>query len=115
VTIAVEETELRGADQGCQISLDTTYQKIFPMTISLDTTYQKIFQMTISPNTTYQKIFQMTIKSTKLDQMAIKYTNIFRCKPLQNLPKFGFLVGKFATWQPWRRRKEKKRKQSPSK
>jgi hypothetical protein len=32
--------------------------------------------------------------------MAIKYTNIFHCLTLQNLPKFGFLVGKYAIWQP---------------
>jgi hypothetical protein len=25
-----------------------------------------------------------------MDQVSIKYTNIFRCKALQNLPKFGF-------------------------
>jgi hypothetical protein len=27
--------------------------------------------------------------------MAIKYTYIFLCKPLQNLPKLGFLVRKY--------------------
>jgi hypothetical protein len=27
----------------------------------------------------------------KIDQMAIKYTKIFHCKTLQNLPKLGFL------------------------
>jgi hypothetical protein len=32
--------------------------------------------------------------------MAIKYTNTFHCKSLQNLPKFGFLVWKYALWQP---------------
>jgi hypothetical protein len=34
--------------------------------------------------------------------MAIKYTNIFHCKPLKKLPKFGLLVWKYAIWQPWR-------------
>jgi hypothetical protein len=31
----------------------------------------------------------------KTDQTAIKYTNIFHCKTLQNLPKFGFSVWKY--------------------
>jgi hypothetical protein len=37
-----------------------------------------------------------------IDQMATKYTNIFHCKTLQNLPKLGFLVRKYAVciWQP---------------
>jgi hypothetical protein len=39
--------------------------------------------------------------SWKNDQMAIKYTNIFHCKTLQNLPKSGFLVRKETIWQPW--------------
>jgi hypothetical protein len=26
-----------------------------------------------------------------MDQVFIKYTDIFHCKTLQNLPKFGFL------------------------
>jgi hypothetical protein len=55
-------------------------------------------------------MYQITIKSTqwaqnipngrKIDPMAIKYTNHFHCKSLQNLPKLGFLVWKYATWQP---------------
>jgi hypothetical protein len=28
----------------------------------------------------------------KIDQMFIKYTNIFHCKTFQNLPKLEFLV-----------------------
>jgi hypothetical protein len=28
----------------------------------------------------------------KIYQMAAKYTNIFKCKTLKNLPKFGFFV-----------------------
>jgi hypothetical protein len=36
-----------------------------------------------------------------MDQVAIKYTSILRCKTLQNLPKFGFLVWKQTIWQPW--------------
>jgi hypothetical protein len=35
-----------------------------------------------------------------MDQVAINYTNIFHCKTLQNLPKFGFLVWKQTIWQP---------------
>jgi hypothetical protein len=38
-----------------------------------------------------------------MDQVSIKYTNIFKCKTLQNLPKFGFLVCKQTIWQPWSR------------
>jgi hypothetical protein len=33
--------------------------------------------------------------------MALKYTNIFHFKALQNWPKFGFFVWKYAIWQPW--------------
>jgi hypothetical protein len=36
-----------------------------------------------------------------MDRVYIKYTIIFYCKTLQNLPKFGFLVGKQTIWQPW--------------
>jgi hypothetical protein len=32
------------------------------------------------------------IVGRKIDQMVIKYTNIFHCKTFQNLPKLGFLV-----------------------
>jgi hypothetical protein len=57
-----------------------------------------------------EKIYHITIKFTKcpqnilncgkIDQKAIKYTNIFHCKSLQILPKLGFLVWKYAIWQP---------------
>jgi hypothetical protein len=37
----------------------------------------------------------------KVDQMAIKYTNIFHRKPLQKkLPRLVFLVRKQTIWQP---------------
>jgi hypothetical protein len=32
--------------------------------------------------------------------MGKKYTNISNCKILQNLPELGFLVSKYAIWQP---------------
>jgi hypothetical protein len=32
--------------------------------------------------------------------MVIYYTNLFHYKTLKNLPKSGFLVWKFAIWQP---------------
>jgi hypothetical protein len=32
------------------------------------------------------------LKNRKMDQVSIKYTNIFHCKTLQNLPQFGFFV-----------------------
>jgi hypothetical protein len=52
------------------------------------------------------KIYRITTKfvgipnGRKIDQMAIKYTNIFHRKTLQNLPKFGFLVLKFTIGNP---------------
>jgi hypothetical protein len=33
-------------------------------------------------------------------QLPIKYTNVILCRTLQNLPKLGFLVRKYAIWQP---------------
>jgi hypothetical protein len=54
----------------------------------------------------YHKIYQMAVNSSngrKIDQMSIKYTNIFHCQALQNLPELGSLVRKNAIWQPWRR------------
>jgi hypothetical protein len=36
-----------------------------------------------------------------MGHVSIKYTNIFHCKTLQNLPKFGFLFWKQTIWQPW--------------
>jgi hypothetical protein len=35
-----------------------------------------------------------------MDQVSIKYTNIFHRMTLQNFPKFGFLVWKQTIWQP---------------
>jgi hypothetical protein len=52
-----------------------------------------------------EKYTKMTTKHTKwpyvckIFEMAIKFTNIFRCKTLQNLPKLGFLVWKYTIWQ----------------
>jgi hypothetical protein len=54
-------------------------------------TREKIYQIT----TNYTKCRSNTTKDRKMDQVSIKYTNIFHCKTLQNVPKFGFLV-----WQP---------------
>jgi hypothetical protein len=39
--------------------------------------------------------------SRKMFQMTIECTNIFHSRPLQNLPKFRFLVLKYNNWQPW--------------
>jgi hypothetical protein len=36
-----------------------------------------------------------------MDQIATKYTNTLHCKTIKNLPKLGFLVWKYAIWQPW--------------
>jgi hypothetical protein len=59
------------------------------------------------------KIYQITANLTKcpwyvtqdrnIGQVSIKYTVLFHCKTLQNLPKFGFLVWKQTIWQPWPR------------
>jgi hypothetical protein len=46
----------------------------------------KIYQIT----TKYTKCPQSVPNTCKIDQMSIKYTNIFLCKTLQKLPKFGF-------------------------
>jgi hypothetical protein len=36
----------------------------------------------------------MATKYTKIDQMAVKYSNIFHCNTLQNLPKTGIFGSK---------------------
>jgi hypothetical protein len=41
--------------------------------------------------------------------MAIKYTKIFHCKTLQNLPKLGFLVRKETIWQACKGRFQRQR------
>jgi hypothetical protein len=43
-------------------------------------------------NEKYTKLPQNILNGCKIDQISIKYTNIFLCKTLQKLPKFGFLV-----------------------
>jgi hypothetical protein len=43
----------------------------------------------------YTRWLQNTPNGRKIDQMAIKYTNISHRKALQNLPKVGFLVSKY--------------------
>jgi hypothetical protein len=72
--------------QGCQIFLvqNTKTGKItkLPRTV---------------PNV--HKILQKTV--SKMNQVSVKYTNIFHCKTPQNLPKLGFYVWKQTIWQPW--------------
>jgi hypothetical protein len=41
------------------------------------------------------------LKDRQMYQVSIKYTDIFQCKTLQNLPKFGYLFWKLTIWQPW--------------
>jgi hypothetical protein len=48
----------------------------------------------------YTRCPQNMANGRKIDQMAAKYTNIFYCKTLENLPKFGFFVWKYTIWQP---------------
>jgi hypothetical protein len=61
--------------QGCQIFLGTKYQNGKNIT-----NYHELYQMSIT--------------------VSIKYTVIFHCKTLRNLPKFGFLVWNQTIWQP---------------
>jgi hypothetical protein len=60
----------RERDKGCQIFLDPNKQK----------------------REKYTKGPQTTPNGHALNQMAIKYANIFRSEALQNIPKLGFLV-----------------------
>jgi hypothetical protein len=46
----------------------------------------KIYQITSK----YTKVPQNMPNGSKIDQMAMKYTSIFHCQTLQNLPKLGF-------------------------
>jgi hypothetical protein len=57
----------------------------------------KIYQITLK----YLKWPQHIPNGRKIDHTTIKYTNIFHRKTLQNLPKLGFLVRKYAISQPW--------------
>jgi hypothetical protein len=62
----------------------------------------RVARFFLAQHTKTRKKFQITIKykerpqnipnGRKIDQMAIKYTNIFHRKSFQNLPKLGFLV-----------------------
>jgi hypothetical protein len=56
--------------------------------LALNTKTGKIYQNT----TNYTKCPQNITKDCKMDQVSLKYNNIFHCKTLQNLPKFGFSV-----------------------
>jgi hypothetical protein len=50
------------------------------------------------------KMYQIAIKlsnAIEIYQMAVKYSDLFHSKTLQNLPNFGFLVWKYTIWQPW--------------
>jgi hypothetical protein len=59
---------------------------------------EKIYQIT-------NKIYQIYLSICQIDETAIKYTNIFHCKTLQNLPKLGF-------WQPWNEAGYSKKRES---
>jgi hypothetical protein len=50
----------------------------------------------------YTKLPKIPIPNgDNIDQMAVKCTNVFKCKTLQNLPKLGFSNWKYTIWQPW--------------
>jgi hypothetical protein len=73
-------------DQGCKIFLGTKYQN----RENIANDHEK-YQIAI-------KYFNVR----KIDQMVIKYTKIFHCKTLQNLPKLEFFVSKQTIWQSWK-------------
>jgi hypothetical protein len=50
----------------------------------------------------------MNEMAVKIDQMTIKFTTIFHCKALQNLPKLGFLFD--TIWQACPPRFERQKK-----
>jgi hypothetical protein len=56
----------------------------------------EIYQIT----TTYTKWSQNRPNGRKIDQTAIKYTNIFHCKSLKKLPKSGFWVENMPSGNP---------------
>jgi hypothetical protein len=64
--------QCRDHNQDCQIFLGTKYQN-----------------GRILPN------------NHKIYPKFMKYTKIFHYMSLQNLPKLGFFVWKYAIWQPW--------------
>jgi hypothetical protein len=76
------------AEQGCQTFLGTTYQNL-----------EKI-----SPKRPqkYTKLPKKIRNGSKKDQMAIKFTNIFHCKTLQNFTQIGILWFEniHTIWQP---------------
>jgi hypothetical protein len=65
-----------------------------------DGTHNKVARFSLAQLTKMVKMYQITQKYTKqqynisngrkIDQMFIKYTNIFHCKTLQNLPNLDF-------------------------
>jgi hypothetical protein len=64
------------------------------------TTYQN-GKNTKGPQNVSNGIIYNIMHGSKIDQMAIKYTNIFHCKTLQNLTKMGFWFLKYNIWQLW--------------
>jgi hypothetical protein len=64
------------------------------------------YTKTVKKRQTYQNITKWPWNipdDNKIFQMTVKYTNMFLCKALQNLPKLGFLVWKYTIWQHWTR------------
>jgi hypothetical protein len=71
--------------QGCQIFLGTKYQKT-----------GKNYQIT----TKFNKYPQNLLNGRKIYLKAIKYTNIFLSKALQNVPEIGIFGMPMYIWQP---------------
>jgi hypothetical protein len=61
-----------------------------------NTKTMKLYQMTMN----YTKCPLNITKDRKMDKVFMKYTNIFHCKTIQNLSKFGFWVRRQTIWQP---------------
>jgi hypothetical protein len=56
----------------------------------------KTYEMTSK----YTKVQKHIPNGRKIDQIVIKYCNIFHCKALHNLPTLGFWVWRYTLWQP---------------
>jgi hypothetical protein len=90
-------TYMEAFAQGCQIFLDTTYQngKNIPKYHKYIPKYHKNIPKYHKNIPKYHKNIPKYHKNIpnvrKIYKMCIKYTNIFACKTLQNLPKL-FLV-----------------------
>jgi hypothetical protein len=87
-------TALSNLEQGCQIFLGTIYQNGGGGTIPNN---QKIYRMA----TKYTKWPQNIPNARKITKWTYYLPTSSIAIPWKNLPKLGFLVWKYAVWQPW--------------